>query len=215
MKKFFLLIIMIFFINPAFATTNNNCNSHEVPVQNFTEDYPVVTQMESKLFGQSYAKEDIYNRLNRLETHLFGKTSQGDLSDRVDKLSESVLKDNDNSQDKTYTAENNDDDESLGPSDEDGSFNELLTDLEQKLLNQTFIGDTQESRIARLERTVFNSSSDGYSKKERIDRIAAVVKAQPSGDLFKDTAQLQKFQTAGQGVALITLILMIIAGIVL
>ena len=51
--------------------------------------YPAVTALEQNLFGRDYAGEPVADRLNRLETKVFGKPSRfTDLSERVDALKE-------------------------------------------------------------------------------------------------------------------------------
>lgn len=56
-------------------------------------DYPTVTQMELKEFGKTFAKEDITQRLTRLETQVFKMPQAGSLSDRTDNLRLVVLGD--------------------------------------------------------------------------------------------------------------------------
>ena len=114
-----------------------------------------------------------------------------------------------NSYDDSYEKE-------AAPSDED-SLNNLLNQLEKKLLNQVYPNDTTEVRVSRLEKFIFNSSSDDYSMNERIERLATVIKAQPSNELYQDMGILNNYNTqlAGKGLSLAAIILMIIAGIIL
>nr|MCR5260745.1 hypothetical protein [Candidatus Gastranaerophilales bacterium] len=53
--------------------------------------YPVIDMMEEKLFKKVHQGENIYKRVERLEKQAFGKTFDGDLSDRTDKLKASIL----------------------------------------------------------------------------------------------------------------------------
>ncbi len=51
--------------------------------------YPVVTALEQSIFKRDYASDPVADRLNRLETKVFGKPSKfTDLSERVDALKE-------------------------------------------------------------------------------------------------------------------------------
>ena len=51
--------------------------------------YPAVTAIEEKLFNRNYVSEPVNDRLNRLETKVFGRPSKfTDLSERVDALKE-------------------------------------------------------------------------------------------------------------------------------
>ena len=50
-------------------------------------DYPTVTSLEQKVFHQSFVNDDITQRLDRLETKLYGHPNPGmALADRVDRL---------------------------------------------------------------------------------------------------------------------------------
>ncbi|WP_373531790.1 hypothetical protein [Vampirovibrio sp.] len=56
-------------------------------------DYPTISQMEQKLFKQTYIKEDITLRLSRLEKEVFKVPQTGDLANRMDNLRLVVLGD--------------------------------------------------------------------------------------------------------------------------
>lgn len=53
--------------------------------------YPVIDMMEEKVFKKTYLGENVYKRVERLEQKAFGKISQGELSDRTDRLKASIL----------------------------------------------------------------------------------------------------------------------------
>ena len=171
------------------------------------EDYPVVNEMETKILGKSYPNEDISDRLGRLESTLFGTVSEKTLSDRVDDLTRKITGTNNNIEDDDY--------QSYAPSSNDESLNNFLNQLEKQLMNQVYPNDTTETRVSRLEKFIFNQSSEDYPMNERLERLSTVVKAQPSNEIYKDMAQLNNSQKIGQGVSLIALILMIIAGLAL
>jgi len=222
----FLCIFLLFLINidTAKASTSKVFESHIIPVENkvdISEDYPVVDQIESKVLGQSYQKEDIYKRLGRLETRVFGAVSQKTLSDRVDDLSKIVSGSNNNSDDDysysspSSSSDNDSYSESYSAPSDDESLNNLLNQLEKQLLNQVYPNDTRETRVARLERYLFNNSSDEYSMNERMERLATVIKAQPSNEIYQNAGLLNNNQLAGNGIGLAAIILMIMAGLLL
>ena len=179
--------------------------------------------METKVLGQSYKKEDIYKRLGRLETKIFGSVSKKTLSDRVDDLSKIVTGSNNNSEEDDYSSprsssfssDNESYSESYSPSSDDESLNNLLNQMEKQLLNQVYPNDTRETRVARLERYLFNNSSDEYSMNERMERLATVIKAQPSNEIYQNAGLLNNNQLAGNGIGLAAIILMIMAGLLL
>lgn len=223
----FLCISILFLvnINTADASTSKGFESHIIPVQNkvnISEDYPVVDKIESKVLGNSYPKEDIYKRLGRLESKVFGTVSKKTLSDRVDDLSKTVIGANNNSEedDDNYSSPTSSSDgdkysESYTPPSSDESLNNLLNQMEKQLLNQVYPNDTRETRVARLERYMFNNSSDGYSMNERVERLATVIKAQPTNEIYQDAGLLNNNQLAGSGLSLAAIILMIMAGLLL
>jgi hypothetical protein len=59
-------------------------------------DYPTISQMEQKLFGQNYIREDITIRLSKLEKEVFKVPQIGDLANRMDNLRLVVLGDTGN-----------------------------------------------------------------------------------------------------------------------
>lgn len=190
----------------------NNC-------EGTTEQYPVIGMMELKVLGNAYPTQDIYQRLNRLELAIFGTVSQKCLSDRMDLLSNAVFGENNNPRyEDSYPSYNTAKSYSgtgYGSSSGNDSLSTLLFQIEQEMFNRTYPNETTEQRISRLETYIFNETSSNYPTEERLQRIASVVKAQSSDDLYKDTAQLNKMQNIGQGVSIVAIILMIIAGLVL
>ena len=50
---------------------------------------------------------------------------------------------------------------------------------------------------------------------ERIERLATVIKARPSNEIYKDANLLKNSQLASTGLSLATIILMIVAGLLL
>ncbi|HBG49044.1 MAG TPA: hypothetical protein DDW90_05995 [Cyanobacteria bacterium UBA9971] len=226
----FLCIFLLFLadIKTVNASTSKVFESHVIPVQNkvdISEDYPIVDQIETKVLGQSYQKEDIYKRLGRIEIRVFGSVSQKTLSDRVDDLSKIIIGSNNNSDEdynysapafsSSFSSDNDSYSESYSSPSDDESLNNLLNQMEKKLLNQVFPNDTRETRVARLERYLFNNSSDEYSMNERLERLATVIKAQPSNEIVQDMNLLNNNKLAGNGIGLATIILMIVAGLLL
>jgi len=190
---------------------NKPVSSPEILVQNktmFTEDYPLVGAMEKKVFGKTSVQEDIYSRLNKLETAVSGSVSQKSLSDRVEDLNKIILGI------KNYRSDSSDDEENYSYSNED-SLRNLLDELERQLINSNFSGDSTQTRVSRLENYIFNQSSDDFPMQERIDRLASVIKSRPSSEVYKEMTELGKYQNISQGLSILAIIIMIIAGIIL
>lgn len=54
-------------------------------------NYPVIDLMENKVFNKNFHGENVYKRVARLEQKTFGKSSEGELSTRTDKLKAAIL----------------------------------------------------------------------------------------------------------------------------
>ena len=218
----FLCIFILFLVNAntVKASVLIDFNAAIIPVQNKTdisEDYPTVDKIELRVLGSSYPREDIYNRLGRLETKLFGTVSKKSLSDRVDDLSKATIGANNNSieEEDNSASSSKSSSENDSSSSSEESLNNLLNQMEKKLLNQVYPNDTTDTRVARLEQYLFKNSSDNYTMDERIERLATVIKARPSNEIYKDANLLKNSQLASTGLSLATIILMIVAGLLL
>ena len=69
----------------------DNSQEQNTSVDNSVTDYPAVSQIELRVFDQTFGQENIYARLNRLEKRMFGTIfSSSSLSDRVIKLQKAL-----------------------------------------------------------------------------------------------------------------------------
>lgn len=64
-------------------------------------DYPIINQMENKLFNKEFKTNDVNGRLARLEQKEFGKTYNDDLNTRVERLQSKISP-------RTYNTADND-----------------------------------------------------------------------------------------------------------
>ena len=196
--RFFLIIICLF----AVITAIKCVNAQDIASG---EDYPVIREMEIRILGRDYVNEDIYKRLDRLENSLFGVVSDKTLSDRVDALKLAIFgvpAVNQDSLDSDYSSS----------ADSEENLKSLLSRLEKELMNRDYPDDNIEDRVSRLENSLFSGSADERPMPERIDRIASVINSKPAVELNRDLAQLKKYQAAEQGLTLLAIILMIVAG---
>ena len=108
-------------------TVNRNSTSKDKEQDNSATDYPSVTLMEMKVFNQQFTQENIYSRLNRLESKIFGTiSSDSSLSDRVSKLQKALnINNNVNHDDDDDSSYNN-----------NSSIDSQLSQDERKFNNQ-------------------------------------------------------------------------------
>lgn len=118
-----------------------------------TNSYPKITQVENILFNMSYANEDIYDRLNRIETKMFNHlNSDLSLAERVDNI--------------------------IGQIDPSQLYNipiEKLAQIENKLFGRTYPNDDTETRIIRMEKEMLGAMQGG-DLDERYQTVADAAK---------------------------------------
>lgn len=185
-----------------------------VSAQNISVDigYPAVDEMETKVLGAAYPQENIYTRLDRLEYTIFGAATKAPLSDRVDRLRSTVLAETPQAAEpqKGYTASTM---PSYFYSQTQQSSQEqsiILYELEKKLLGTVYINEPTEVRVSRLERIVFQASSDNYPVEERLQRLCAYADAKDSDQYYNDQAKLNQYANVANGVRVISLLFMIL-----
>lgn len=119
-----LLIIFVFMTPFALADYNS---------------YPKITQMEKKLYHQSYESQDIYQRLARIETSLYRSVlSNKSLSERVDLISNQ-----------------------LHISSMPSHLLSEIDHLEKMSFKKNYRGDSPDKRLERLEYHLAGALQDG------------------------------------------------------
>jgi hypothetical protein len=154
--------------------------------------YPAIDELEQRVLGQTFGKEDVSVRIPRLETRVLGQPQQGDWSDRVDQLQARVL----GNRAAPPPTPNGGyyDDEAMGNNAPNPAAEVDLTpdqvlpavaQMEKQLFKQTYATEPLESRLNRLETRLFNQlSAPGYTPEQRVGRMIAVAGAggqNPSG----------------------------------
>jgi hypothetical protein len=172
------------------------------------EDYPILTQLENQWFGKSYSREEIHQRLGRLERFAYGREGGGSLADRVDRLRERVkpvpgqqpanppvTASDVAAQPDLYAPGAQAPDPGYTPADGsqppgNGAWNvppssvsqadmqQAVTELEKQTLRKTYPSEPLDNRLARLEKSVFNSTAPPNMPPEaRLQRLLAVAVA--------------------------------------
>ena len=137
----------------------------------YASNNDIITKIENNLYGFDYSKDSTQNRVNRLEKTIYGKPSNGDINNRINRLSADIsadvigleipaVKD-------TFLAEEEA---------EDNTVNYPIVDqIELKLFNKTFKNRDFHTRIVTIEKKLFGKiyDIDDYSK--RMDRIKSEI----------------------------------------
>ena len=187
--------------------------------------YPQIDILEHQTFGETYKKENIYKRLERLEKKIFGSIQEGNLAHRTDKLKAYIKKDdivaknqnpysNHYSNPYQYTQQPYSTTQDIQPymgtqqKYDSSDIYIQLAGLENAMFSKTYSQDPVGLRLNRLERKIFQrdfSSDDEYM---RIQRLQAAANATQTAKLY-EANKYQKY--ASTGIQLGSIILMILA----
>lgn len=124
--------------------------------------------LEHRFFFHPYANDSVAKRLERLELMTLGAVQEGTEETRLKKLKESIaLKDRESA--KNIAKEK---DSSASPASPGAKTNyPILGKLETKVLKKTFVGESIDQRLDRLEKQVFGVPAEAMSYIDRIDRL--------------------------------------------
>lgn len=177
-------------------------------------NYPQIDKLEYQLFEKTYEKENIYKRLERLESKIFGSAQDGNLATRTDRLQAYIRKDEIAQNPNTYTqypySPTNDVEQYMGSQNkyDNSDVYIQLAGLETAFFSKTYSQDPVGLRLNRLERKIFQrdfSSDDDFL---RLQRLQAAANASQTAKLY-EANKIQKF--ASTGLQLGSILLMILA----
>lgn len=209
-------------------TTDTFMNEDDIVQSDGTENYPIINEIEQKLFMQATPEKSLHSRIVKIEKKLFNKTYEtDDYYTRVERIKAEYYTQNPpiaNNYSDDYTAYDSEPDINSyysspytknfgkptgGASSAYNSTDEYeLAILEQKILKNTYPNDSVNDRLSRLENKVFETDFFYDDAKIRIDRLASVSKAKRSSQHYDNNKFYSKMNTAMQ---IGTMLLMILA----
>lgn len=155
MKKFILIIIIAMSLI---------CNVTAVEPKNDT-----LTKIENKILGIEYPDQKLEKRLERLEEYLYGHKKQGNTKIRLSKILEttkySLLED-----DNSIASNDYEQSDYIEPLDDTVDY-PVLDDVEKKLGLETRKKAPLNSRLATIEKKMFNTTHDKEDYFNRVERI--------------------------------------------
>lgn len=201
-----------------------------IPKADSNVNYPIVNELEKKVFNKEFKTNEINQRLSNLEQKVFKKTYNDDLNARVDRLRVAVMPD------KTFVAEDNDNSQYYEPQDDmktgaaapddlagvpsynqnnsvlndyqgEANITVPLSALEKKMLRKSFPDDTVSNRLTRLEMKEFNSTFLDDDEQTRLGRIASAYQAKKTSSKYDGNKFAQHAATAMQVGAILLMIL--------
>ncbi len=190
-------------------------------------EYPIVNKLETSVFKKTYTGESIYSRLDRLENKIYGSVSKDALSERVNKLRLAIM---DNPNDYSGVASSDfvqgfdssqDDLLSVGPANNSNDYNYVspdttrnsylgmeLTSAEQTLLNNSFEGEAINTRLSRVESSLFKRTFPSDDPASRMQRISAANTAKKTASQYDNNKFSRNLST---GMQIGSFLLMILA----
>ena len=198
-----------------YETQEDKINLAEGKFEKEADDvsYPQIDKLEYQTFQQTYEKENIYKRLERLEKKIFGAKQDGTLSLRTDRLKAYVQRDVIVQNPKYYTKKPYKTTEDIEQyMDSQAGFEPdvhiQIAGLETALFNKTYSHDPVGLRLNRLERKIFQRDFSSDDEMLRIQRLQAAANAQQTAKLY-EANKFQKY--ASTGIQLGSILLMILA----
>ena len=207
-------------------TKDTFMNEEDIIASDGTENYPILNEIEQKLFNKSSPEKSLHSRIVNIEKKLFNKSyDTEDYYTRVERIKAEYYNqnppiannwDNDNygdSYSNDYTAYNNTEPDiqsyytpptmrnwnnrDSAPYSTYSPTDEYeLAALEEKILKNTYPNESVNERLSRLENKVFETDFFYDDAKIRIDRLASVSKAKKSSHRYDNNKFYSKLNTA-------------------
>lgn len=180
-----------------------------------TVNYPIVDEIEMKLFNQTYKNRDFHTRIVTIERKLFNKIYDiDDYSTRMDRIKAEVMP-------QTLAKENYNTDDYLASSDLSGLNSDRFSTMPYGQRNYTkpyanygdFTGGASplpqnlNDELAQLEYDTFGTEFSNEDTKSRIKRLNSVNKAKKSSRRYDSQKFQQRMSTAMEIGAMILMIL--------
>lgn len=200
-----------------------------IPKADANVNYPIVNDLEKKVFNKEFKTLDVEQRLKNLEQNVFKKAYNDDLNARVDRLRAAVMPE------KNYTASEDDDNSNFYENQDnmgapipdsfagvpnynennsvmddyqsDSNITVPLSAIEKKMLKKSFPDDIVSNRLTRLELSVFNSTFPDDDEQTRLGRIASAYQAKRTSNKYDSNKFAQRAATAVQIGAVLLMIL--------
>lgn len=156
-----ILTILILFVSQTFAIASN----------------PALDSLEMTIYGYDYKNETDTKRIERLESYLYGNKRSGNITKRIENIQNDigyVKPENIKKENNQNSLKNNLKNE-LTNIKEDASVEYPMVDrIEEELFKTNYKTENIYSRLDRLEKQVFNKTSN-EPLMDRVDNLASVV----------------------------------------
>lgn len=190
-------------------------------------NYPIVDEIEKKLFNQTYKDRDFHTRIVTIERKLFGKIYDvDDYSTRMDRIKAEVMPQSlarESSFDGDYTAQRHFNDDEINSYDLSGlNHSRFSMPFGQRNYTRPYVNYGDEmggaaapipnnpnlnDELAQLEYETFGTEFSNEDTASRIKRLNSVSKAKKSSSRYDSQKFSQRMSTAMEIGAMILMIL--------
>ena len=188
-------------------------------------NYPIVDEIEQKIFNQTYKNRDFHSRIVAIERKIFGKIYDvDDYSTRMDRIKAKIIPETiaKNSYNDNFRSQNYYDNDTLTSNDLSGlSGNRFKMPFGQKNYTRPYAnyGDMTggsamlpsnpnlNDELAQLEYETFGTEFSNEDTASRIKRLNSVSKAKKSASKYDSNKFSQRMSTAMEIGAMILMIL--------
>lgn len=192
------------------------------PIADSTVNYPIVDEIEMKLFNQTYKNRDFHTRIVTIERKLFGKIYDvEDYSTRMDRIKSEVMPER-LAQEKVFGYDKGDLDYALNSKDLSGINSSRYSGMMpygQENYSRPYanygdmtggampIPENLEDELAQLEYNTFGTEFSNEDPQTRIKRLNSVNKAQKSSQRYDSNKFQQRMSTVMEIGAMLLMIL--------
>ena len=156
-----ILTILILFVSQTFAIASN----------------PALDSLEMTIYGYDYKNETDTKRIERLESYLYGNKRSGNITKRIENIQNDIgyVKPQNIKKENNQNSLKNNRKNELTNIKEDASVEYPMVDrIEEELFKTNYKTENIYSRLDRLEKQVFNKTSN-EPLMDRVDNLASVV----------------------------------------
>lgn len=205
--------------------TEDTFKENEETVADSSVNYPIVDEIEQKIFNQTYKQRDFHSRIVAIERKIFGKIYDvDDYSTRMDRIKAKVMPDTiaKSGFDNDYTNQSYYDNDALTTNDLSAlGRNRFSMPFGQKNYSRPYAnyGDMTggattlpanpnlNNELAQLEYETFGTEFSNEDTATRIKRLNSVSKAKKSASKYDSNKFSQRMSTAMEIGAMILMIL--------
>ncbi len=166
MKKFLILLAVILFSQSVQAAISANLS--------------ILDKIENSLYGYTYSNESETNRLNRIETKVYGQTSNAQPQARIAKLKKDLSADLIGHEiTPTEDTFREPEDSIIAEKEPPEAANmdyPMINELEKSVFNKEFKTQNLKTRLTNLETKTFGKTYENEDLSTRVDRLKAEIK---------------------------------------